>query len=739
MTGVDGHRMYAHISMRKVERVIKQEMRRGIRRLTSLGALTALAGGALTMGLVAPAHAVDNVSGSVVDAAGNPVQGFLSVYKADDSYVVSDYVRNGHIGLALPAGSYKLEFEPDDPKLVDEFYLNKATLGTADVVAVAGAGVALQPWTIDRRPFVTGTVTDAAGRPVSDAFVEATNAVTDSYAGGTYADEKGVFTLPVYTPDVKLEFSADDFATEFYNDKPTRFAADPVTATSAGVNVGTVVLTAGSSINGVVTSDAGAALELVTVIAEETTTGRTEVDRTDKTGAYHVEGLTPGSYALHFVDSLDEYVSEYYNNAATRAAATPVAVGKDAPVGVPTVTLTPAPVVAPDSPVDVTGAVLDDAGTPIAGVSVAAYNTPADPDDRIRVEQAFTNRAGIYSFTTLDQVPNENQFKLVASGFSEREDTTFGARTNWFGDSISYENAGVVTTSAVPVGGANISMEYYGGIAGTVTSEAGLSVADAYVVFYSADGSEYTYADVKTDGTYETRDLVPGSYKVLFGEGEHVSEWWDNARVEDAKTVNVKTDALTGGINAALGNVLKAVERPSTSDYPWVGTAITADRGRWNQEAGSKFTYEWLAGGTVVATGQSFVPTAALIGKKLSVRVTNQNRLLKASATSSSTQKVGLKPKVKAKAQGKSLAIKVKVKGLKTKKIKGSVTVKEIVGVKNNGELKLKKVGKAKVKKGKATVSLAKLKKDKAKDKLQVVFKGKGKAGSTEITKKVKR
>ncbi len=719
--------------------MIKHELRRGIRRLTSLGALTALAGGALTMGLVAPAHAVDNVSGSVVDAAGNPAQGLLTVYEADDSYFTSDYVGNGHIGLALPAGSYKFEFEPYDPELAGEFYLNRAELATADVVAVGGAGVALQPWTIDRQPYVTGTVTDTAGRPVSDASVRATNAVTNGFAGTSSTDEKGVFTLPVSTSNVKLEFSADDFATEFYNDKPTLATADVVTAASGGVNVGAVVLTAGGSINGVVTSDAGAPLELVTVIAEETTTGQTEVDRTDKTGTYHVEGLAAGSYSLHFVDNLDEYVDEYYNNVATEAAATPVAVAKDTPVGLPTVALAPAPVVAPDSPVDITGAVLDSSGAPIAGVNVAAYNTPADPDDRIYVEQTHTNRAGIYSFTTLEQVPNETQFKVAASGFGEREDDTFGARTTWFGDSTTYENAAVVTTSSAPVGGVNMSMEYYGGIAGTVTSEAGLSVADAYAVFYSADGREYAYADVKTDGTYETRDLVPGSYKVLFGEGEHVSQWWDNALVADAKTVTVKTDALTGGVNAALGNVLKAVERPSTSDYPWVGSAITADNGRWNQEAGSKFTYEWLAGGAVVGTGQTFVPTASLIGKKLMVRVTNQNRVLKASATSTSTQKVGLKPKVKAKAQGKSLAVKVKVKGLKTKKVSGSVTVKEIVGVKNNGELKLKKVGKAKVKKGKATVSLAKLKKDKAKDKLQVVFKGKGKAGSTEMTKKVKR
>ena len=692
------------------------------------------------MGLVAPAHAVDNVSGSVVDAAGNPAQGFVYAYDSTSGdEITSEFVTNGHIGLTLPAGSYKFEFEPSDIELAGEYYLNKTDFATADAVAVAATGVALQPWTIDRQPFVTGTVTDAAGHPVSDASVEATDAVSGDGAGSTSTDEKGVFELPVFADanNVKLEISASDFATEYYNDKPTLATADVVTATVAGANVGAIALTLGGSLNGVVTSDAGAALELVTVSAQNLDTGFFETDLTDKTGTYHVEGLPAGSYRLRFSDGLNEYTAEYYNNVATAAAATPVAVGKDTPVGLPTVTLTPLPVIAPESPVDVSGAVLDSSGAPIAGVGVSAYNTPADPDDRINVESTFTNRAGIYSFSTLDQVPNETQFKIGASGFSEREDTTFGARTNWFGNSVSYENAAVVTTSATPVGGVNITMEYYGGISGTVTSEAGLSVADAYAIIYSADGSEYTFADVKTDGTYETRDLVPGSYKVLFGESDHVSEWYNNALVEDAKTVTVKTNALTGGINAALGNVLKAVERPSTSDYPWVGKAFTADKGRWNQEAGSKFTYEWLAKGKVVATGESFVPDKSLIGKKLSVRVTNQNGKLEASATSASTQKVGLKPKVKAKQAGASLAIKVKVKGVKAKKVKGTVIVKEIVGVKNNGDTKYKKISKAKVKKGQARASLAKL--GKGKHKIVVIFQGKGKAGSIEIKKKVKR
>ena len=56
---------------------------------------------------------------------------------------------------------------------------------------------------------------------------------------------------------------------------------------------------------------------------------------------------------------------------------------------------------------------------------------------------------------------------------------------------------------------------------------------------------------------------------------------------------------------------------------------------------------------------------------------------------------------------------------------------------KDDGTIKYKKVAKAKIKKGKGTASLSKLKK--GKHKLVFVFTGKGKVGSGEVTKKVKR
>ena len=83
------------------------------------------------------------------------------------------------------------------------------------------------------------------------------------------------------------------------------------------------------------------------------------------------------------------------------------------------------------------------------------------------------------------------------------------------------------------------------------------------------------------------------------------------------------------------------------------------------------------------------------------------------------------------------LAIIESAKPLKAKKIKATITVFKLVGVKKNGEDKLKKLGKATIKKGKGTVRFKKAL-PRGTHKLVFSIKGKGKVGSGDVLKKVK-
>lgn len=719
-------------------------------RLVAGGAAAATALAGFTIGLAAPAHAAVTISGSTIDTAGNYVDGRISVYKFSDEdgdgtvepfeydFLPSVSTQGGAFDLNLEDGLYKLQFYPafESSELQTEYYRDKADLATADFITVAGAAQVLPAWTIESVPVTFGTVTTADGRPVDNAYVQAYAADDNSLLATDTTNSTGTFRIGS-TEAVKLRFSGSDpktrkaLATEYYSDKADLASADAV---APGSNVGTIVLAPGGSISGRVTSDAGAALHRVEVCAEF------NCDYTDANGVYTIEGATTGAHELLFTDPIGEYVDEYYNNVAVDQYGSPVSdptvvtVGPGQAVTGIDAALAPSGKPAPTG-VDISGTVRDQLGGVGVGYSVVAYNTPANPVDREVVARTISNRAGGYAFTTLDRIGGETEFKIEVVGEDAREDGDFARRSIWTGQKYGYDTATAVTAAPQVI---DFVQPVAGGVAGAITSEAGGVPDYPQVAFYDADRTLAGGADeYNADGTYETRNLWPGEYTAMFGATRHVSEWWDNAVAAEAKTITVKPGQVVTGISAALAAGVKAVERPTIKGDAWVGKTLRLDKGVWTQMADNEFTYEWLVKGVVVATGPSLELTKKNLGDKVTGRVTNDLGFTQGQAVTKATYKVGYKPKVKAKVSKKSAAITLKVKPLKAKKVKATVTVFEIVGTKKNGDDKLKKLGKGKIKKGTGKVTFKKAL-GKGKHKLVFTVKGKGKVGSGDITKKVK-
>ncbi|MCW2833593.1 MAG: S-layer protein [Nocardioides sp.] len=717
---------------------------RVVRRLTAMLAGAALAAAGLSLGAVAPANAASVVTGGVTDGFGNPISGVVTFHvQSGDSYVYSTsaYVGpNGYLEKTLPDGVYKFEFDTYGD--YTEFYKDKADLATADAVAVSGGTpVSLGSWTIDQ-PYVVGAVTNGAGKPLH-ASIEVFDAATGAGLGSRSTDEKGTFKVPTQAAPVKLSFSAAGYALEYYADAADLATAAPVAATATGANVGNIVLARGGSISGQVTSDAGAPLEFVAVYAGDA------FDLTDKNGVYTIKNAPTGQQVVRFVDPIEEYSPEYYNNVTSPSEATPVMVGVGQAVGGINAALTPLPV-DPTRTVEVTGTVRDNLGVPVVGAEVTALTTPARPADRTNVERVYSNRQGVYSFKNLEKVQGESQFKISVNAYVQGDDNAFGLFGSWYGGGQDYERAPVVTvTPGTPVGAVDVTLERAGGIAGSVTGLPGTPLEPSVSVLGADDGLGhpspvfFDLVDFESDATFESRSLRPGTYKVRFDDssGFHAGEWWkDKSAVDDAVVVTVKSGQLVSGLAAVLGNRLGAVERPSIDvDYPWVGKPIAARSGVWNVQTGTDFDYEWLVGTTVVGTGETFTPTTAHIGDRLTLRVSAENGRLLGSATSAPSVKIGYMPKIKVKTSGGKAAIKIKANPVKAKKVKGKVIVKEIVKVKDNGTIKYKKIAKTKVKKGMGAVSLAKL--TKGKHKLVFFFIGKGKVGSNDerVTVKIRR
>jgi hypothetical protein len=723
-------------------------------RLVAGGTATATAFAGLAIGLAAPAHAAVTVSGSTIDAAGNYVDGYISVFSVFDEdgdgtvepfegdylFDASTSTQGGAFDLVLADGNYKIQFFPYSgySELQDEWYRDKADLPSADVITVAGVAQTLPAWTIDAIPTVTGTVATTDGRPVNNATVTAYAADDNSYLAQDQTGANGAFKIGVEEA-VKLQFSGFDpvtgkqLAMEYYSDKADLATADAVVP---GASVGTVTLAPGGSISGRVTSDAaGVPLHRIEVCAES------NCDYTNADGRYTIEGVSTGAHEVYFSDPIDEFLPEYFNNVAIDEDGDPVSdpiivnVGPGAAV-----TGIDAGLATKSNPaltgVDLSGVVRDQLGGVGVGYEVYAYTTPADPRDAEIIAETISNRSGGYAFTTLDRVGGETEFKIAVQGDAAREDGEFARRTIWSGNKYGYDTATAVTAAPQVL---DFVQPVAGGIAGAVTSELGGVPENPWVAYLDEDGNYAGAGDEEfgTDGSYETRSLWPGEYKVQLGGTRHVPEWWDNAILAEAKTVTVKPGQIVPGISGALARDVKAVERPSIEGNAWVGKTLTLDKGVWTAMADVQFSYEWLVKGAVVATGPTLKLTKKNLGDKVVGRVTNDAGFTQGQALTESTFKVGYKPKVKAKVTKKSAAITLKAKPLKAKKVKATITVFEIVGVKKNGDDKLKKLGKAKIKKGKGTVKFKKAL-DKGKHKLVFTVKGKGKVGSGDIMKKVK-
>ena len=724
-----------HVTNHQIGELMSTRQRRVVR-TASIAALTALAATTLSATTMAPAHAAEEVRGTITDAAGNGVSGYLDIYQydaisTDFEYYDSSFVGAGRVAATVPPGTYKFRFEPDDSALATEYYLDKTTLGTADAVVVSPTAT-LSPWVIDAVPFITGVVKSPSGQPLEDVTVTSYDAGTGTSYANAYTDEDGVFKVPANVASAKLRFGGTtDFAGEWYNDKDSLATADPIVPSSAGANVGDVILSPGGQITGVVTSDAGLPLQAIQVCADGSVY---RCDLTNAAGVYTVENLTAGTYKVEFNDQSGEYLDEFYNNSPTYAAATDVAVAKGQVVGLAQTGLAPNPVVPVG--VDLTGKVLDESGVPVPGVRLQAYTVAADLDDAVHAQSVYTRQDGSYHFTALDGIPNQSSLKVVAYGFENREDDTYGTQSVWSGQVRSYEKATPV--ALVPGGTAtyDFTMLHQGGIAGSITDEAGAALSSGYVTLTRLnDLGAYDYASNELDGTFDERNIEPGTYLVRFEATDHVGEYWNNQpSMAKAKTITVKPGASVTGLNAKLGVLVKALERPELSGYPWVGKELSVDEGVWNTSGA--FSVTWLVGGQAKGYGTTYTPTTADIGKKVVAQVTNERGKLSGVASTKASAKVGYQPKVKIKGGATSLSVKVKVKGVKSKKVKGSLVAKEIVKVKANGDPKYKKVGKAKVKKGKATIKL-KLQ-GKGKHKVVFFFTGKGKVGSTEVTKKIK-
>ena len=509
-----------------------------------------------------------------------------------------------------------------------EWYDNQLDFDAATIVTVAGSALVLSPIVLDPRPVITGVVR-LGGVPVAGAFVE----VLTQDSGFDTTDSLGRFAIPVDpgTHEVLFGDFEDRFASEYWQDQYDQATATPVVVGGASVDLGSVNVGPGVNFSGTVTGPTGVPLRGIIVTAfQEAAPFESEATVTDTSGEYYIGALPPGTYKVAFEDPNDEYVGEFWNDTTLQALATPLVMAADQAAANINAGLGFNPTGGTEPPgTDASGVVRNAAGQPLSGIRVDGLTTTPTIDDAALSDFDYTDSQGRYFLTNLN---GDNQFKLV---YEDQDLTVSGELpylTEWYKDRRTYNTADPITVAGTKVTGLDVVLQQSGGIQGTVTNEAGVVLPRSNVELIDVNGNFLGGTAGYTDGSYEFTSLRPGTYYVHFAFGsnfeddEFVPEWFDDAVIQaDATEIVVEEGEFSDGIDGALADALRTVERPTISGKVRVGRTVSAETGLWNLTGGTTFAYQWLRGNTVVGTEPTYEVVKFDAGKKLQLVVSAVN------------------------------------------------------------------------------------------------------------------
>jgi hypothetical protein len=277
--------------------------------------------GALSGHVDGPVGPLEGVQVSVEPVGGGPIQGTTET-GIDGNYTLAP----------LDAGSYIVHFE--EPGYVAEYYDNAPDAASADTVVV-------EPFTTTENidatlianATISGTVRDSGLNPVAGICVSA-----DPVGGGVppqpvITEPDGEYQLigieaGTYTVQFDSCDSPNNLVTEWYDDQPSPATADELTLTTGETMTGVdAVLATGGSISGTVLRANGLPADGAEVRVTTPSGTLVEGRFADENGDYTVDQLGTGSYRVEFLPPAgSEDVSEWYDDAADVASATPVGV-----------------------------------------------------------------------------------------------------------------------------------------------------------------------------------------------------------------------------------------------------------------------------------------------------------------------------------------------------------------------------------------------------------------------------
>lgn len=383
---------------------------------------------------------------------------------------------------------------------------------------------------------ITGSITDATTlSPIEGACAIASDyQVSASYSA--CSDATGSYTItdvPAGSYDMTFEDHVHSHLVGWFNGQSTVIAGSATT----GVNS---ALTQGGSVAGTISASGS---PLVGACASITDMSGNYVNAggcTDSSGRFQTVGVTPGNYKIVFNDqAAGAYMQEWYNDVATSAAASTIAVTLN--------TITPN-----------INATLARGGS-ISGTVVAAsshsplLNICADlygvSPNRGYVGTRCTGADGVYTSPGLPSGTYTVSFRDVGGT---------GYLGQWLGNSADQASATPVNVSlGSDTPGADAVLVLGGSITGVVTDASTAATVNGACVLTNshATGTTKGYACSDVSGRYIVNGLPTGSFDLYF-DGQragYLGRWYkDQTDSTQSTQVLVTVSAVTSNIDQAL-------------------------------------------------------------------------------------------------------------------------------------------------------------------------------------------
>jgi len=505
---------------------------------------------------------------------------------------------NGRYSFSSTPGEYKIHFYGSHQGYVDEWYNDKLSEESADVITVTGTEALTVNAVLEKGGTIAGTVTESLqGLPLDEINLELSRIEGDGVIVGSRSDRTksdGTYALGGLAPgNYKLLFLDYNkgYLQEWYDDKASQDLADVINITGTETVTADAVLSEGASISGTVRDQDGNLIVgspggpiIVTICLCRTGDDVCLCNTLNDEGFYEFKGLSPGDYTLSIYEVNGVYLREWYENKSDWSTAD-------------TITLSAGEKRTIDLQISeaakISGTVTDaQTGDPVQAGNVYIYN--ATSGDLI-TERIIQNG----SYTARDLSSGIVKIYFDASDL--------GYINEWHNNSPGWQheidNATSVALQAPNETIVNAQLERGGGITGRVASvDPAYALSRGYVVIATPDDNHCTSSVFEEAGTYDVRGLPSGQYKVgFFASGEHegvafqfIPECYDNKLTKvEAQLVTVTAPGITRGIDAQLtpggtvaGHVRgasgKCLQNRDVSAFDLTGHLIKASKTEWD-------------------------------------------------------------------------------------------------------------------------------------------------------------